>query len=68
MPVSVGIPINTTVNILTAMAIRDAILSLPDGDRRLIISRPASGEREVVAIHRDVNGMIVNECLDTPEP
>lgn len=67
MGVTIGIPGNIVVNRITATAIRDAILSLPDGDRKIIISRPSSGQREVTAIQRAANGKIINECLDTPE-
>lgn len=66
MGVTASVP--SVVSIMTATAIRDAILSLPDGDRKIIISRPLSGQKEVVAIQRATNGKIINECLDIPEP
>jgi len=50
----------------SAKAIRDAILSLPDGDRQVVISRPSSGQREIVAIQLCPDGRVENECIDTP--
>lgn len=37
--------------------IRDALLSLPDAERRFIITEPAAGEHKVYGIHAEkING------------
>lgn len=53
---------------VSAIAVRDAILSLPDGDRQIVISRPSSGQKEIVAIQQASDGKIECECIDTPIP
>jgi len=53
---------------VSATAVRDAILSLPDGDRQIVISRPSSGQREIVAVQQDSDGLIECECIGTPIP
>ena len=56
------------IALLSAEAIRDAILAIPDGNRQIVISRPASGQKEIVAIQQDSDGKIECECIDTPMP
>lgn len=63
-----GVGRRASKRVPTPKEIRDAILSLPDGDRQILISRPSSGQKEVVAIQQASNGKIVCECIDTPEP
>ena len=53
---------------VSATAVRDAILSLPDGDRQIVISRPSSGQKEIVAINQHIDGTIECECIDIPIP
>lgn len=38
--------------------IRDALLSLPDNERRFIVTDPETGEHKVVAIRRNEAGNI----------
>jgi len=59
--------INVKANV-TPEQIRDGLLSLPDGDRQIVISRPTSGQKEVIAIQQSSDGKIECECIDTPIP
>jgi len=47
--------------------IRDALLSLSDSERKFIISRPLSGQKQVFAIQLHGDGKVENECSDAPE-
>lgn len=53
---------------MTPEQVRDSLMALPDGDRQIVISRPSSGQKEVVAIQQSNDGKIECECIDTPIP
>jgi len=42
----------------TGAEVRDAILGLPDVDRKLIITDPQTGEKPILAIQRDASGKL----------
>jgi len=46
---------------------RDAIVALPDLERDLIISRPTTGQKKIIAIQTHTNGKQEVEQNDTPE-
>lgn len=58
MAVTVSKSTNGVVYVMTAEAIRDALLSLPENERQFIISNPESGEYKILAMRRNVAGNI----------
>ena len=56
-----------TKGLLSPEELRDMLLALPDGDRKVVISRPSDGQEEIVAIQRANDGTIEFECLKEPE-
>jgi hypothetical protein len=48
--------------------VRDAILALPDVDRKLIITDPQSGEKPVLALQKDADGKLDIDNDDQPIP
>jgi len=51
----------------TPQEIRDALLSLPDGERKFIITDPGSGEHKIFSIRRNAGGNIEYDHEDEPE-
>lgn len=47
--------------------VRDALLSLPDNDRRFIVTDPEGGEHKVIAIRRNEEGNLEYDYEDSPE-
>ncbi len=62
-----GIQAGAQVN-PTATDIRDSIVGLPDLDRKIVISRPGSGQKKIVAIQTHSDGKTEIEQNDTAEP
>lgn len=58
MPVVVqkGAPKLLTPARLTPESIRDLLLSLPDSERRFIISDPLPGQHRILSIRRNISG------------
>lgn len=52
----------------TGAEVRDAILGLPDVDRKLIITDPQTGEKPILAIQRDADGKLDIDNDDQPIP
>jgi len=52
----------------TATEIRDGIVGLPDLDRKIVISRPLSGQKKIIAIQTHSDGKTEIEQNDTAEP
>ncbi len=52
----------------TATAIRDQIVGIADLDRKIIISRPGSGQKKIIAIQTHSDGKTEIEQNDTAEP
>lgn len=51
----------------TGTEMKDAIVALPDLDRDILISRPAAGQKKIVAIQTHSDGTTEVEQNDTPE-
>lgn len=47
--------------------IRDALLSLPDNDRKFVISDPESGEHKIIAIRRNSSNIVEYDYEEIPE-
>jgi Cu/Ag efflux protein CusF len=62
-----GIAAGAQVN-PTAAQIRDGIVGLADLDRTIVISRPTSGQKKIVAIQTHSDGKTEIEQNDTAEP
>ena len=52
---------------LTAEQIRDALLSLPEGERKFIITNPNGGEYKVLTIRKNGEGALDYDFEDVPE-
>ncbi len=50
-----------------ATFIRDALLSIPEEERKFVISNPASGEHKVYGIRRNAEGNPEYDYNDVPE-
>jgi len=48
--------------------IRDALLSLPENERGIVISNPAPGEHKIYGIRRNAEGNPEYDYNDEPEP
>ncbi len=54
---------------LTSEEVRDLLLSLPDNERKFIITDPRPGENKIFSIARDsVTDEVVSNCNDRSEP
>jgi hypothetical protein len=62
-----GIQAGAQVN-PTAAQMRDGIVGLADLDRTIVISRPTSGQKKIVAIQTHSDGKTEIEQNDTAEP
>ncbi|MBA7670830.1 hypothetical protein ES703_78977 [subsurface metagenome] len=51
----------------TGAEMRDAVVALPDDDRKIIITRPTTGQKKIVAIQTHSDGKQEIEQNDTPE-
>ncbi len=51
----------------TATAIRDQIVGLADLSRTIVISRPTTGQKKIIAIQTHTDGKTEIEQNDTPE-
>ena len=47
--------------------IRDALLSLPDNERRFIITDPETGEHKILSLRRNQNGNVEYDFENIPE-
>ena len=47
--------------------IRDALLSLPPGERKFVVTNPKKGERKIVAIRRNTGDTIDYDYESEPE-
>lgn len=43
---------------MTPEQIRDSLLSLPDNERKFVISDPESGEHRIIAIRRNIGNIV----------
>lgn len=62
-----GIEAGAEVN-PTATEVRDQIVGIDDLDRKIVISRPASGQKKIIAIQTHSDGKTEIEQNDTVEP
>ncbi len=62
-----GIEAGATVD-QTGAEIRDAVVALADLDRKIVISRPTTGQKKIVAIQTHSDGKTEVEQNDTAEP
>ena len=62
-----GVEENATAD-QTATEIHTAILGMAEGDRKIVITDPQSGEYPVIAIQRDSSGKLKVEYDDVAEP
>ena len=52
---------------LTAQQVRDALLSLPENERKFIVTDPGTGQHKVLAIRRNSKGELDYDFEDIPE-
>ncbi|GAJ03012.1 unnamed protein product [marine sediment metagenome] len=64
VPIKIIVP---PIEITTAEAIRDALLSLPANERGFIATAPGSGGFRVVSIQRKASGETEYKWSDVPE-
>lgn len=62
-----GIEAGAEVN-PTATEVRDQIVGIADLDRKIVISRPISGQKKIIAIQTHTDGKTEIEQNDTVEP
>ena len=53
--------------VLTAEQVRDALLSLPENERKFIITNPNTGQYKVLAIRRNSEGEVEYDFEDVSE-
>jgi len=53
--------------VLTPIQVRDALLSLPDNQRKFIITNPNGGQYKVLAIRKNGEGELDYDFEDVPE-
>ena len=51
----------------TPEQIRDALLSLPDNERKFVITNPRAGTHKIVAIRRNGSGNVEYDYENIPE-
>lgn len=47
--------------------IRDALLSLPDNERKFIVTDPATGEHKILSLRRNADGLVEYDFESIPE-
>lgn len=52
----------------TGEEVRDAVVALPDLDRKIVVTNPQTGEFKVVAVQADADGKVAVDKDDVPEP
>jgi len=57
-----------SIIIMTASAVRDALLSLPDAERGFVTTDPSSSDFRVISIERKASGKMEIKYSDIPEP
>lgn len=57
----------TKVGVMTPQQIRNALLSLPDNDRKFIITDPKPGEHKIIALRRNGGQVVEYDFEGVPE-
>lgn len=52
---------------MTPQEVRDALLSLPDNERKFIVTDPATGEHKILSLRRNADGWVEYDFEGIPE-
>lgn len=54
-------------NQMTPKEIRDALLSLPDSERKFVVTDPETGEHKILSLRRNADGRVEYDFESVPE-